>query len=521
MLPIAFNRGCRQLNVALLLLASVVLSAPDEGRRICCRNRGEVGARDRTSGWHVGAGESVNSLSGAEPRGDDETSGVTYFSVIRERDVQILALSRFMAKTGISVLAYGTMVYLARGGASQLEISLANGATFLAALLFGFQGGQLADTVSKRIALAVGFGVQAALCFLTPLLLGTGVGELLLLIFVASALAQVVTPGLKAAVAIVSTPEQLATAGALVSVIGSIGSAIGSAFIAPLLIKTADIESVLYVAGVLFAIGAIRVLKLPQEHREQTVRKAVGDVDWRPRALSVSQTARWIVEQRTVGSLILVGAIVVSLYEGFNTILPIYVRDVLEEDPANTVYIFAPAGIGFLLGALYSPRLIHRLGDRRLAVASLGCMAVGMMLFGIIDTIAPVVAVISPLRLLELLDITISDKTLAAGVIAIPFNFGSTAAGAAVQTFINRIVQVQQQGAVFGVQQVQTNALCLVMVVVLGVISSATGPRFVYLVAPLVVVALITWLIVYSYRSVQDEHLTRRQALHSLLIQRS
>jgi len=70
--------------------------------------------------------------------------------------------------------------------------------------------------------------------------------------------------------------------------------------------------------------------------------------------------------------------------------------------------------------------------------------------------------------------------------------------------------------AVFGVQQVQTNALCLVAVMVLGAISTATGPRFVYFVAPIVVIALIVWLVVYSYRSVQDEHLTRRQALDTL-----
>ena len=72
----------------------------------------------------------------------DGVAHATYGEVVRQRDVRILAISRSMAKTGISVLAYGTMVYLARGGASQFQLSLANGATFLAALVFGFQGGR-------------------------------------------------------------------------------------------------------------------------------------------------------------------------------------------------------------------------------------------------------------------------------------------------------------------------------------------------------------------------------------------
>ena len=406
-------------------------------------------------------GQRDRSDSAPDAADDDGASAeVTYLEVVAVRDVRILAISRFMSKTAISTLSYGTMVYLARGGASQFQLSLANGATFLAALLFGFQGGQVADSVPKRLALALGFGAQAALCFATPSLLGTGVGDLLLLIFVASVIAQVVSPGLKAAVSVVASPAQLATAGALVSVVGSIGSAIGSAFIAPLLIKTTGIETVLYVGGTLFVFGAIRVLALPQKSGEPSMRSAMTGVDWRSSALSLRATAQWIVEERQVGLVLLVGAIVVALYQGFNTLLPIYVRDVLEEDPADTIYIFAPAGIGFLVGALYGPRLIDRYGERRLAVASLGCMAGGMMLFGVIDTVAPLFALVSPLRLFELIDVSISDKTLAAGVIAIPTNFGSTAAGAAVQTFVNR--RVAPRTARIGVRHRAGADQCLV-----------------------------------------------------------
>ena len=51
---------------------------------------------------------------------------------------------------------------------------------------------------------------------------------------------------------------------------------------------------------------------------------------------------------------------------------------------------------------------------------------------------------------------------------------------------------------------------------VLGAVSTVTGPRFVYLVAPVIVIILIVWLIIYSYRTVRGEGLTRRQALDTL-----
>jgi MFS family permease len=99
--------------------------------------------------------------------------------------------------------------------------------------------------------------------------------------------------------------------------------------------------------------------------------------------------------------MLLVGITCAALFEGINSLLPVYVREVLNEDPANSIYIFAPAGIGYLIGAVGGPRLIHRFGERRLAVYSLVLMIVGAFMLGAIDTVAPYVAWLNPLRLLE------------------------------------------------------------------------------------------------------------------------
>ena len=81
------------------------------------------------------------------------------------------------------------------------------------------------------------------------------------------------------------------------------------------------------------------------------------DIDWRPAALSLKWNAQYIVRERGVATMIMVGAIVVAMFEAFNTLIPVYVRDVLDADPADAVYIFAPAGIGFLIGTFLSPKI--------------------------------------------------------------------------------------------------------------------------------------------------------------------
>jgi MFS family permease len=458
-------------------------------------------------------GEAIAIGAAAVPAPDEKPS---YREVLKDRDVAILATSRAAGKLALATVSYGSMVFLAEEGASQLAISIVASATYVAPLFFGLQGGTLADSLSKRIALIGGFIAQAATVFLIPIIFGTGVWELVIIMFLSSALMQIVTPSLKSAVALVATPAQLATTSALVGVVGSIASAMGSAFLAPILVKWGGINLVLGVSGVIYLIGAIRAYRLPEKEQMGPASEAFKSVEWKPKALSMRATARWILNQRAVATIILMGAIVVALFEASSTLLPVYVRDVLGADPANAIYIFAPAGIGFLIGTFAAPQLMHKYGERRLVLIALIASSTSMVLLGLIDQVDSFFAIFSPLRLLELFGIELSDAILAAGVISIFGNFGSCAAAAAVQTYINKFVPLVQQGATFGLEEVQENALTLATVITLGAISNATGPKAVFIFAPPVVILLVIWLIRYSYRLEKQAEPTRREAFGML-----
>ena len=176
-------------------------------------------------------------------------------------------------------------------------------------------------------------------------------------------------------VALVSTTEELATTSALVNITGGIASAIGSSFLAPILIKTTDIEVVIYVAGVLYLLGAVRAWRLPAIEQATSFTTAVHQVEWKPEALSIRRCGEWLVRNRSIGSIVLVGATAVAMFEAFNNLIPLYVKDVLNSDPANAIYIFAPAGIGYLVGAVFGPRFIHHWGERKLATIGVGMSA--------------------------------------------------------------------------------------------------------------------------------------------------
>jgi MFS family permease len=437
--------------------------------------------------------------------------------VTRDPAVRALILSRFSSTLGIVTLTYGAMIYLATVGASQMTVSLMGATRYLAALLFGIGGGALANAMSKRSAMATAYALQAAACFIVPAVLGTSVPSLIFLVFLVSMLGQIITPAAKAATALFTTAAQVAVAAALISVAGGIGSAVGTAFLAPFLIKLGTVRTITDVAGVVLILGAVRTLQLPARDEGERLRRAIREVDWRASIPTLRRTALWVSEHRQVGAMILVGSMVLALFDGMSTLMPVYVRDVLQTDPTNTVYILAPGGIGFFVGTMLGPWLMDRRGERALGVMSLAALSLGFVLFGLIDVVAPFLAPISPLRLLGLFGIELTPEIEAAGLISILTALGSTGAGAAVQTYVNRYILFAHQAATFGMQEVLENALTLFAVLSLGGLASQLGSRLVFVVAPPLILALVVGLIRVGFRITAQDTPETRAILRALL----
>ncbi|MCC6791068.1 MAG: MFS transporter [Thermomicrobiales bacterium] len=436
--------------------------------------------------------------------------GTSYRAVIGRPKPRVLATIRATQKLGGATLAYGAMVYLARGGADQLQVSLVNASSFLAALLFGFQNGIIVDSMTKRTAIALGFVMQSALCFLIPMFRGTETGDLMLLIFLSSAISQLISPGIKAAVSLVSSERAMATTASFVMVSGSVASAAGSTLIAPGLIRFTSLDTLLYVVSGLFLVGAVRAFALPADPKHPDALPA-------HHLRSMRSTARDILRNRSTTGMLLLGAVATALYEATTTMLPVYASDVLDVDPANTVYVFAPAAIGFLLGIVTFPWIVRWVGERRLTVAAIFVLVAGMTAFGLIAAIAPYLAPLSPLRLLEPFGLHLSDRVLGAGVLAIPTNLGSSLASMSVQVFINRTIATEHQGSVFGLQDVVKNALNVVAVIAVGVFALVIPIEYVLLATPAVVIILVLRLISVTGRHETGRPMSTREAWRLLV----
>ncbi len=434
-------------------------------------------------------------------------------ALVRRKDVQILLLSRMATMLGLATLSYGAMVFLAQEGASQLQVSMMGVSRNAAALLFGLGGGLMADAMSKRGAMVASYSIQAAVCIALPLLFGTSLPTLFAVIVLAAVLGQLTVPAIKSAVALVAAPADVATVSALIAVAGGIAAAAGASLLAPILIDVGGIRLVLWSAGVVLAFGAVRARALPEEPDKASLRKAFGDVEWRASFPSLRGTAQWLYDNKGPGSMLLFGATVLALFDGINSLMPVYVRDVLGIDPAAAVWVMAPGAFGFALGTVLGPLLITRIGERPLLAVALLTMFSGAIGFAFVDQLAPLLGPLSPLRLLgRLLGVEVPLPVLAASMLAIPAAFGSTLGGASVQTYVNRRVPLAGQGAVFGRQEVIENALTLTMILLLGVVATLVGSRLVFLVGPPVLFLIVLALIRYAYSVSGDAAPTYRSA---------
>jgi MFS family permease len=288
---------------------------------------------------------------------------------------------------------------------------------------------------------------------------------------------------------------------------------LGSAILAPVLVKSASIDALCFVAGALFLFAAIRAVRLPAGKHAEASRPRERSGGFK--LPSLGRFLAWMTNHMAVATMILVAAAVQALSSVFDTLQPIFVRDVLEADPANAVYIFLPGAVGAVIGTFTAPHLARKFGLRGLAVASLLMFAAAMMMFGLINIVAPVLGPLNPLRFVDRFG-ELGEELLAAGMIAILVKFATAATSIAVQTYINQRTPVEAQGSAFGMQAFISNAFGLTGTLTVGVLATVFGSRFVFLVAPLLVAVALVVLIQASFRMAKREVPSSRDAIATL-----
>ena len=416
-------------------------------------------------------------------------------SVARKPQVEQVLASRFLSDAGQQSLTYGALITVVRGGGSAFEAALVGCATIVPAALLGLYGGAVADALPKRVALAAVYNLQALLCFIVPFIAGTDLLPILFLVFAVNALGQVSGPTESSVVPYVASEEELASAASLVSLASNVGTAFGTALLAPVLVRAVGTDVVFYVAGALLLLAASRVFDLTT-HREEPERKKI---DWRRPNVNVRSTVSWLARERAVATMMVVGVLAGVASIVLQTLAPRYVLSAISVDPADAVYVFAPSAIGLVAALAITPTLIRRYRERIVALTGFAVTAVTLCALGFVPEIADGIDIINPLRVLGLFGIELSEELRTASLLAVFVGFGTSMTATSVQTYINRRVPLQFQGRAFALQSVMKNATAIVPLLLLGALAARFSVEAMLIATPLVLLGFAAGLLRLSY----------------------
>jgi MFS family permease len=152
----------------------------------------------------------------------------------------------------------------------------------------------------------------------------------------------------------------------------------------------------------------------------------------------------------------------------FAILIPRYMEDVIDVPADSAALVFAPTGIGALVGLRFIPWFARR-GKNRVVVIGLGGLAACLVLLALVEPIATVwerTGAIDPSHFLR-----VSLLQALVMCFAGPMGFFYALLNAPAQTVLHERAPPEMRGRIFATQVVSANFISLLPLIVVGVIT--------------------------------------------------
>jgi MFS family permease len=392
-------------------------------------------------------------------------------SLILHRRFLPLWLAQGLSQVAYSALLFTLLIVVLKATGSSTQTSLLVLAFIAPTLLVGPLAGVLLDRWPKTRVLVLSNGLRALACVLL-VFAHQWVGAIYLLGLLFSAASLLFNPALVALLPSLVPRERLVDANSLYNLTITGGQLVGMVLLAPLVLKLAggQGEEAMFATGAaLFGAAALLSLLLPREGATVGTAPLLtampGELRGAWAALRGDRQAALAMAHLVMGN---------TLVLLFATLIPRYMDDILGISPDNAAFVFAPTGLGALLGLRVLPWLALRLGRQRLV--PLGLAGIGLCLVGLalVQPLASFMARASgPLNPEHLLGLSLLQTITMA--LAGPLGFSYALLNAPAQTVLHERAPPHMRGRIFAVQAVLASSLALLPVLFIGGLTDLLG----------------------------------------------
>ena len=406
------------------------------------------------------------------------------------RDFRTLWLSRTLGQTAANTAQFGSLIIIVAGSDSGLLASLVVLAWVLPGALLSVVSGLLVDAVPKRWLLTAANALRAAGCFVF-LTSAQGTPQVFELVIFLSALGPFIGPAESALVPTLVQRDRLTAANAFLNFMRYVAQVAGLLILAPLLTRTAGVETLFAVTGALFAAAAVYAALIPPG--EGAHEPAFPDEAARIRRGGLGEALRFLRDRRDVRAAVVQLSLLAAVLPLLVALAPVYLREVLDQRVSDLPLIFLPAVIGMLLGLRLVSVIVRRRDAVRLSAAGLALFLAGLVALALIEPIDEALGAALGLVAVDLGVVEMGAKTQLVMLIVLPMGFAFSLVSVAAHAVLNARAPLAMQGRIFAVQMLLAGAAAIPPLLGGGALTEVVDVRVVLGLVPALLVLTWAW----------------------------
>lgn len=423
------------------------------------------------------------------PRGKSMPPQVEEPSLFIDPGFRLLWTTRLMTQTAQGALLYALLILVVDLSNRSIYNSLFVMCASIPSLVFGLPAGIVVDTVPHKFLLVMlnGFRFLFMLFLVAaePTLAGVFAATLGIWI-----MHQFYSPAEASTLASIVPSRRYTSAQALFNLALTISQGLGLVILAPILLKIGGARLVFALCGALYIMSMAMTALLPHisniqapiRRVRQSLRQSLGD------------GLRFALRDRLTFEAIIDDVLVSVGMSALVVIMPFYLERVLGTSKENTVFVFAPAALGLVIGLRWAPKLGRLIGERYSATLSLFLFSLCVAALGFIEPTYALLNDTMRLPLDQLTDfLSISPLVAMAMIISIPAGLASAVVNVAARSILLARTPSQLRGQVIATQGLVGNVISLLPTLIAGIAMDIFGvkPIAVAIAIGLVIAAML------------------------------
>ncbi len=404
--------------------------------------------------------------------------------LLADRRFAALWVNQALAQTSQYGLLFTLLVVVLNLTGSTIHTTLLVFFFIVPSTLFGMPVGVLLDRWRKESVLTVTNFIRAATC-LGLLFFHSQVWAIYGLILVFAGASQFFNPAVVALIPALVPKSRLMSANTLYNFTLTSAQFAGIVFLAPTVLKPAGANGMFILTSAFFLIaGGLSLFLHPGD-------QARREAKWEgPLFGGIPEDFRkaWHALRGDLASVMALVHLTLSstLVLLFAILIPRFMKDTLEVAPDNAAYVFAPTGIGALVGLRFISWFADRIGRERVVTVGLSGIALGLVALALVEPLA---------ALLEKIGI---DPEGVGGLgllvtltmfFAFPLGLSYALLNAPAQTVLHERAPAEMRGRIFTTQVVSANFFSLLPLLAIGAITDVIGISWVLVLIAVLVSA--------------------------------